>query len=101
MSDFYQEQRKYQIENSSFSESFSINGTTRTIKGIFDRSFLLGKKDDGGVQSESLKARILVSEVPDPAITRNDTITREKTNERYTFRKSTIDDEGIPVLWLV
>lgn len=95
--DIYNEHRKYQIEEGSFSEETALlNGSTE-IKGVFDNSYGLTNKDTGNVTKQKRKPRFLVDIVPtfEPNVS---TLTVQ--GDTYLINKATEDEYGIPVLWL-
>lgn len=99
--DIYDGHRDEQIENGSFSESFFIDpsGANTEIKGIFDEPYTTGNKDQGQVQQQMLKPRILISTIPSGIIPRTTEILVR--SETMKIQKVDRDPNGIPRLWLV
>ncbi len=93
------DQRKAQVELSPSSEDFQIVGGV-IFRGIFDRSHEEDNKDDGNIQQKKLVPRIMVSVVPSGIVPRITKVIRSVDNTTYTVRFVSIDDEGIPVIWL-
>lgn len=96
--DLYREQRKKQVEDGPFSETFQIVGGD-TFKGVFDKSHIEENKDAGNVLQKKLYPRILCNIEPsglDPRVTK---IQREDSTE-FTYNFTGLDKEGIVLLWL-
>jgi len=94
-------QRKSQIEDGVFSETFYLNpATTRdVIKGIYDDSYLTEDDDQGNVRQQKRKPRVLVDTIPATVVFRSTQI--EVRGVVYTIQKGDRDDEGIPRMWLL
>ena len=97
--DALREQRKAQIEESPFSETFQIVGGS-TFKGIFNRANRQGRKDPGNVKPMILNPSIMVDSRPEGIIEHETIIEREDGVSKYTFSSYDTDEEGIPILWL-
>lgn len=97
------DQRKAQIEESPFSETFQIVDSDLTFKGIFDEAHEESNKDGGNVRQKKTVPVILVSERPEGITERTTKIQREEWetgDPEYTFNLYGKDKEGVPVLWL-
>jgi len=101
--DIYRTHRAAQVGTGVFSEEFRIiTGQTYTaFRGVFDKSHMEDNKDGGNVMQKKLYPRIIVSEVPAGLVPRTSEIVRAYDGASYIFQFSGLDDEGIPVLWLV
>ena len=97
--DIMRQQRKDQVELNPSSELFQIvDGGT--FRGVFDRAHLEDRKDKGNVTQKKLTPLIMVSEIPSGLIERTTQIERESVGKTYTLSFVSLDDEGIPILWL-
>ena len=97
--DIMNEHKKNQIEKSPSSEEFSIN-TGGSFFGIFDKSHIEGKKNEGNSKMKSTRGSIQVYTRPAGLEERVSIITRENGTDSFKFFFFEIDDEGIPLIWL-
>lgn len=97
--DIMNQHRKDQIEKSPSSEEFTIN-TGGLFFGIFDKSHIEGKRNDGNNKMKSTRGSIQVDTRPAGLEERVSIITRENGADSFTFFSFEIDDEGIPLIWL-
>lgn len=90
-------QKKAQIEESPFSETFQIVGGG-SFKGIFDDAYDTGMSDGGNVTQRSTCPAIMVYEEPAGLVKGSEILREDLTS--FKWRRTGLDTEGIPVLWL-
>ena len=92
-------QRLYEVENSPFAQEFQIVGGD-TFKGTFDHSYIEdGKEDGGNIRQRGRVPRIYVATIP-VGVIKGVEITFE-SKSFHVKGNSSLDDEGVPVIWLV
>jgi hypothetical protein len=89
-----------QLELSPSSEEFNIvDGGT--FFGVFDESHIENKSNNqSNTTQKKLSPRIMVATRPD-GIEEQTTIIERANGTPYTFKFFGIDEEGIPMIWLV
>lgn len=94
-------QRKAQIEESPFSETFYLDptGARTEIKGIYDDPYETENTDQGQVRQQKRKPRILLNEIPGSIVFRTTKI--EVRGEVFTIQKPDRDPEGVARIWLL
>jgi hypothetical protein len=99
--EIYREQRRQQIEDGPFSESFYLDpyATRVEIRGIYDEPYLAGESDQGNVRKQLQKPRVVVDEIPASVIARSTQI--EVRGKVYRIEKPDRDPDGIPRMWLL
>lgn len=99
--DVYDTQRDEQVENGNFAEEFIIDpsGIAKTIKGIYDESYITENRDSGQVRQQKRQPLILLSTVPAGIVPKTTQITVR--NVVRTIQKIDRDPNGIPRMWLL
>lgn len=96
-------QRLYEVENSPFAQEFTIVGAPvgqDTFKGTFDHSYIEdGDEDKGHIRQRGRVPRISVASIP-AGIVKGVEITFESKSFHVKGNPG-LDDEGVPVIWLV